>query len=298
MGTLLAILLLQTQAEIESAVRKGLEVVKTAGADELALWTLVRCEVPENNAAVRALLDGMLQGPPASTIPVSLQAMILELLDRHKYRDRIGHCAQLLIDTQCRDGRWGPGHPVDPPDLPALPPLPRLAALDAPKPVLQKIKLKARGQGGEKGDSVLSRWALWGLLAGHHAGLIPPAELVEKAAAAWRTGAHDAADVVSALSICLYLSGRDWKKDKDVLKAVERLGTEKRSEPRALYGLERAMIHFDSATLGGVEWYPRDAKILLAAQKPDGSWGSLEDTCTATLALYKTRYLFQPPRPK
>ena len=291
MGTLLALLLLQADPEIERAVAKGLLVARNGGG-ELALWTLVACDVPENDPALRGLLGGL--KTPESTTSAALQAMILEDLDRLKYRDRIAHCAQLLIDTQCRDGRWDVGRPVQPPDLPAPPlPLPRNKG-EKPR-VRQKIKLTSREAGGETGDAERTRWALWGLLAAHHAGVIPPAEVVEKAAAAWRKGDHDPANLITGLSICLYLTNRDWKKDVDVLKALERLAGENRTEPGPLYVLERAMMHFNSETLGGVPWYPRVTKTLLDAQKPDGSWGGLEETCYATLALYKRRGFFQEP---
>ncbi|HEX7899054.1 MAG TPA: hypothetical protein VF950_14920 [Planctomycetota bacterium] len=290
MGTLLALLLLQDP--VDAAVRKGLEFVKTSGTGELALWTLVACDVPDNDPGLRGLFGGL--GTPESTTSAALQAMILEDLDRLKYRDRIAHCAQLLIDAQCRDGRWDVGRPVKPPDLPAAPlPLPRNKG---EKPLVrQKIKLTSREAGGEKGDAEPTRWALWGLLAGYHAGLVPPAEVVEKAAAAWRQGVHDPADLITGLSICLYLSNRDWKKDPDVLKSLERLAAEKRTAPGELYVLERAMMHFNSETLGGGPWYPRVTKTLLDAQKPDGSWGGLEETCYATLTLYKRRRVFQEP---
>jgi hypothetical protein len=293
MGTLLALLLLQTtQAEIDAAVRKGLEVVQTAGQGELALWTMVLAEVPEASPAFQSLLKEALSTPLATTTSAALQAMILEELERRTYLDRITHAAQQLIDTQCRDGFWDAGRSVELfqvfPRIPPPPPAPRAINPPArPKPaVVWKRPLQRRAEGGEKGDPVHARWALWGLLAAHEAGVTAPEEVVAKAAAAWRNGEHDPADVVSALSICQYLRGRNWKKDPEVLKAVDRLAKEKRTEPRALYGLKLAMLHFGSDTLGGEKWGTRDAKILLAAQKPDGSWGDVEATCYATLALH------------
>jgi hypothetical protein len=287
MSLLVALLLAQpTQAEIESAVRKGLEVVKN-GQGELALWTLVAARVPPGQAR----LEAALKEPPSNTTSAALQAMALDGLDRRKYTVRTAHCAQQLIDTQCRDGLWNDGKGVEAPEIP----LPRiekphpLLLFDEPRnpPVTWTHKLLRRAEGGEKGDLTRTRWALWGLLAGRRSGLIPPAEVVEKAAAAVRSGGGDAAEIVTCLCVCAHLMGKDYRRDPDIRKAVERLAAERRTEPEPLYVLERAMIHSDRDTLGGVAWYPRDAKILLAAQKLDGSWGTLEDTCYATLTLHK-----------
>ncbi len=59
-----------------------------------------------------------------------------------------------------------------------------------------------------------------------------------------------------------------------------------------LYALERAGIFYGTETVGTHEWYPEGARMLLEAQKPDGSWmasatsdHAIWDTCFAILFL-------------
>ena len=58
-----------------------------------------------------------------------------------------------------------------------------------------------------------------------------------------------------------------------------------------LYAVERLGMLYDTGKIGGHLWYPEGAKVLLDAQKPDGSWdASLPktptwDTCFAILFL-------------
>lgn len=291
MGTLLLALLLQ-QREIDAAVKKGVEHLKSSEGP-LVLWALVHSDVPD--AALKGRFDDV---PPSTTSSAAILAMTLEEFDRIKYRARIAHCAQQLLDTQCRDGLWDAGKAVEAPDYPIPPYEPPKkgfgTVFDKPKVRVPKIKMAARTSGGERGDLAQTRWALWGLMAGERAGLIPPAELVEKADAALRKLDGDPAALVSGLCISNYLRSRDSKKDPDVLKAVDRLSAEKRTSPEALYGLRSAMIHFDSETLGGVKWWERDTKLLLESQKPDGSWGDVDATCYAVLTLYYRRWLGIP----
>lgn len=58
-----------------------------------------------------------------------------------------------------------------------------------------------------------------------------------------------------------------------------------------LYAVERAGIFYGTEMLGGHEWYVEGARMLLEAQKPDGSWmtpgadHAIWDTCFAILFL-------------
>jgi hypothetical protein len=295
MGTLLLLLLLLDQKQLDAAVRKAVDHLKSADG-ELALWALVYADVPDR--LLKPRLEAAMRTPTSTTTSAAILALTLEDFDRVKYLARIAHCAQQLIDTQCRDGLWDAGKAVEPPDIQLPPEEPRPKRpieFDAPKPRrLPKQKLLRRAEGGEKGDPELGRWALWGILAGSRAGLIPPPEVVERAERAWRLGRHDAADTISALSICLHFQGKDWKKDVDVLAALDRLSKEKRTRPKALYGVRTAMLHFDSEFLGDVKWWPRDVDILLKSQREDGSWGDVESTSYAVLTLYVDRWIGLP----
>jgi hypothetical protein len=60
-----------------------------------------------------------------------------------------------------------------------------------------------------------------------------------------------------------------------------------------LYALERAGMLYDTALIGNHDWYLDGARVILAAQKPDGSWAESGpatmrptwDTCFAILFL-------------
>ncbi len=56
-----------------------------------------------------------------------------------------------------------------------------------------------------------------------------------------------------------------------------------------LYCVERVGIAAGYKYFGRHNWYKEGAEYLVGAQKPDGSWGNLPDTCFALLFLYKGR---------
>lgn len=298
MGPALAILFLLFQRAPEDlAVRRAVEVLKTADPGEhreLVLWTLIDVGVPESHPRVQELLKDVLLKPIETTVSASLQAMILQRLDPVVYQMRIAHCAQFLIDHQAKDGRWAAGAPVDPPLIPVPPkpgppPPPPMRGFAAPaRPAPPKLELKRRSEGPETGDLVHSRWAAHGLHAARMSGIVVPAEIFEKAEAAWRREEADAADVVACLSIHLFYQQKKFKTDPDVLKALDRLGSPSRpTDPVSLASLKRAMFLFGSDTLAGRSWWPEGAKVLLDAQKPDGGWGGIEETCAAARYLHR-----------
>ena len=285
MGTLLALLLIQDERAADQAVRKGVEVLKTADG-ELAAWALV-----ETGRRAPDL------PPPATTTSAAIQALIYADEDLWKYLPRVALCAQQLLDTQCADGLWDAGKAVEPPQgiqVPERPP--KVPAFDKPRVKLVKQKLELRARGAETGDLRNTRWALWGLLAAERAGLTAPAEVVERASAALRKLDGDPAELVSALCVCDYFLKKDYKKDPDVIQAVKRLAAQDRTSPEALFLQKKAMLHFDCEILGGVYWWEQDRKILLRSQEEDGSWGDVESTAYAVLALHYPRYLICPDR--
>jgi len=295
MGTIVALLLALQEIPVEPIVQKGTLYLTSRVADlrkdpEFSLWILLSLDVQPAGSAVRTLLEDALTRPPETTRSAALLAMALELLDPVRYRSRIAHCAQFLLDNQCDDGRWDAGKPVEPPALLLEPPKkPAPRAFNAP--ALPRVALARRMAGAKTGDSVNSRWAAWGLLACHRSGMDFPVEFLIKAAASWREGEHDPADLVSALPILQsLLQQRNWTKDKDILKAVDRLAIrEAPTDPASLFLLRRAMVQFGSLKLGGRDWWQDGVKVLAAAQAPDGGWGSIEDTCFATWYLHIQR---------
>lgn len=289
------VVLLALQAHpLEPPVEKAVLYVRNQELKEFGLWTLISVGLTDKDPVVQRLLNEMLARPVESTPTVALQAMILRDLDPVRYRNRIAQCAQFFVDTQAADGRWGAGKAVDPIDVPGLPPQaerPRdfgLPPLRPPGiPPRLAVKLEKRGDGPMDGDSVNSRWAAWGLLACREAGFLAPDAVLEKATASWRTGKADAADALTSLCVHLHLQGRDWRKDADVLKEVQRLSEPGRpTDPMSLFLRKRAMVHFGIEILVGREWWNEGAKILAASQRPDGSWDGVDATCAAIQYLH------------
>ena len=116
------------------------------------------------------------------------------------------------------------------------------------------------------------------------------------------------AGAVGALCIYDYMLGKEWKKDKAVLDGLAWLdknwsvtqnvgppetarGTEAGWLYYYLYALERTGMLYDTSFIGNHDWYFDGARVLLQAQKPDGSWDASHfkkptwDTCFAILFL-------------
>ena len=118
------------------------------------------------------------------------------------------------------------------------------------------------------------------------------------------------AGAIGAVCIYDYILGEDFKKDKVVAggmawvaknwSVTENIGPCETGgkEPKEflyyyLYALERAGMLYDTAFIGKYDWYFEGARVLLAAQKPDGSWAESAastmrpawDTCFAILFL-------------
>jgi hypothetical protein len=105
-----------------------------------------------------------------------------------------------------------------------------------------------------------------------------------------------------------YILGKDWRKDKVVqdgmawlaanFSVTENVGPAQTAKGAKngwlyyyLYAIERAGMLYDTATIGSHDWYVEGAKVLLDAQKADGSWDGSHtkqpawDTCFAILFL-------------
>jgi hypothetical protein len=110
-------------------------------------------------------------------------------------------------------------------------------------------------------------------------------------------------------AVCIYdfMLGRDWTRDKVVqdgmawmavnFSVTENVGPSEThgGRPNAwlyytLYALERVGMLYDTAFVGTHDWYLEGAKVILDAQKADGSWNesgdnATWDTCFAILFL-------------
>lgn len=118
------------------------------------------------------------------------------------------------------------------------------------------------------------------------------------------------AGAAGALVIYDFIAGRDWKKDRLVQCAMAWMAknfsvtanmggpSHGGSGPTGwlyyyLYALERLGMLYGTDRIGAADWYAEGAKVLLEAQKPDGSWDvssykkPVWDTCFAVLFLKK-----------
>jgi len=118
------------------------------------------------------------------------------------------------------------------------------------------------------------------------------------------------AGAIGAVCIFDYVLGEDWKKDKIVAggmgwlnknySVTENVGPCETGGKDAkeflyyyLYALERVGMLYDTPLVGAHDWYLDGARVILAAQKPDGSWAESGpatmrptwDTCFAILFL-------------
>ena len=357
---------------VDQAIKKGVQFLRTAespaelegegNSDELILLTLLHAGVAPGDPKVQELLKAVLEAPLSKTYKVALQAMCLEELDRVKYQSRIYHCAQFLVDNQCRNGQWSYGKSTRLGDLPTGTPTesrrdvastPKVREFGAPeervKPTPQlRISVKKQRDGPDRGDNSNSQYAALGLRACHEAGIILPKETLERAMSWWRkcqesvakekeekddkdekkgkkprpavptgpaapeplgwgydektnpgeeTGSMTAG-AVGALVIYNFILGKDWKADPQVARGLAWLGknfTAVRNPGEEdwhyyyLYGIERAGMLTGLERFGTHPWYSTGAKVLLDAQKADGSWKVSEkstwDTCFAILFL-------------
>ena len=111
-----------SQKEIDAAVKRGIEYLKTApstggflkgNCHDLILLTLLHGGMSDKNPVFKKLLDEALAGQLEHTYKVALHAMVLEDLDPGAHQLRIAQCAQFLIDNQASNGQWSYGKPTD-----------------------------------------------------------------------------------------------------------------------------------------------------------------------------------------
>ncbi|MBI3855973.1 MAG: hypothetical protein HY293_09820 [Planctomycetes bacterium] len=116
------------------------------------------------------------------------------------------------------------------------------------------------------------------------------------------------AGAIGAICIFDYMLGKEWKKEKAVLDGLawidknwsvtENVGPAETARGATngwlyyyLYAVERTGMLYDTALIGNHDWYLEGARVLLNAQKADGSWDASHfkhptwDTCFAILFL-------------
>jgi hypothetical protein len=199
-------------ASVDEAVKRGVETLKLGAGKlkgftfkdrrlyyrELLLWTYLNSGVPADDPEVKSLLTEMLEDKLESTFGVSLQAMVLERLDRAKYQKRLAMCAQFLVDNQSAQGMWGYGSPsiyVEDMayDFPAKP-----GTAPAKRIVVEKKR------DGDEGDQINAFFAALGLRACRDAGIFVKKPVLDLAIQ-WNRTSHKRPGVPSAP-----LKGKEW----------------------------------------------------------------------------------------
>src|SRR5262245_10316311 len=209
------------QKRVNQAIARGVEFLRTAGspgnymsknADELILLTLVHAGVPESDPKFKELFDRIMMAPLERTYNVSLQAMVLEEIQRVKYQARIHQCAQFLADNQCKNGQWGYGTPTTYTEGETVPnPVRGVATGVAKKPIRSGTRefnpepqdkprvatfpsVKQKRDGGGAGDNSNPQYAALGIRACSDAGIVFPKEMIELARKYWVDSQHKGAD--------------------------------------------------------------------------------------------------------
>src|SRR4029079_5311839 len=101
------------QIKVDMAIEKGIKYLKDNNAShlasrdhvgrkmsnrELVLFTYVHSDVPETDADFKTLFDDMIKHKLESTYCVSLQAMVLEEVERVKWQKRLAQCGKFLTE--------------------------------------------------------------------------------------------------------------------------------------------------------------------------------------------------------
>jgi hypothetical protein len=289
---------------------KGFDTGKWNSTHELFVLALIHGGVSREDLVFQKAVRELETCPLDYTYRVSILAMALARLDARKYRARLAHCAQWLVDTQLADGDWS--YPHWPPRPVAVAP-PRIEKVEdaGGKPVVP-IKIKRhRTTTTEKpqGDISNTQFAILGLRACLEAEIEIPRETWEDALQYYRRtqnadggwgycygGARPkdsyasmtSAGVSSSL-ICRHsLQAQEPREDESIRKGLAWVGRNFRPDVNVniekrmalpnpwlyfyLYSIERLGKIAGVEKLGESPWYPAGARHLLKAQTPEGSW--------------------------
>ena len=279
---------------------------------ELVVLTLTHAGVGPTDPVLAKGLAAIEKAPLQFTYRVSVLAMALEQINARKYRARLAHCAQWLVDTQLAGGEWGyPGAirgPDSQPQAVGVPePTPGDGAADAPIEIERQIDVALYGEA--KGDFSNTQFAVLGLRACRDAGIVVPRKTWQAAYDYMRKtqrkdggwgyvyfGKQDDASYasltaagVAGAAICLHAMKKSPASNAVVKKAkawldehfdpTRNTGIDRSAilgpsswETYHLYSVERVGSVLGWKELGGQAWYPAGARHLLATQRGDGSW--------------------------
>jgi len=226
------------QKRVDEAIKKGIAFLKTQTPalgkplgdgdrpqrnDELVLWTFVHSGVPEGDPEFQRLFKNMMATDLERTYLVSLQAMILEEMDRVKYQGRIHQCGQFLIDNLAQNGQWSYGEiSFFAKDIPTggdgRPDVASGGGKDKPRPVdrrgkpkvVKKVTVKKEKEGPARGDNSNSQYAALGIRACHDAGVVFPKEPIQLGEKWWRSSQHDGKKGEADGGYGVSASGEGW----------------------------------------------------------------------------------------
>ncbi len=284
----------------------------TLRAQELILYTLVHAGVSEKDETFKKLLEKVLSKKPdeKQTYNLAIEAMALYSLDPKKHFNRIGECAQALVNRQCKNGQWTYGATKKDYETPQSN---SITTPNGPK----EISVKRQGWGPEKGDNSNSQYAALGLRACFETGIKIDQDVLKLAKTCWEkcqnndggwdyyykdnsksTGVGpDSKDksnqsstgsmtvgAMGALASYKHMLKEDYKKDPKIQKAIEWVSkyfsVEKNPQVDSkalsdhhfyyLYGLERSGALVAVEKFGNYDWYSRGAEYLLKNQKSEG----------------------------
>jgi len=291
---------------------------------ELALLALHRSGIPDSEPLKVELLGSVRGRSVDSTYGAALQAMALAEIDPIAHHDRLRLCAQLLVDSQCRNGQWDYAVKLAVPDVPTT------------------GRIRRRSEGPAAGDNSVASYAVLGLHACSRAGVEIDPDVLARARAWWLQcqnadggwGYNDADDRVAkdasrrtyttdtsygsatASGVASLAAIRDLlhdpRSDDAIRRGMEWLGANfsvdrnPRKDPgfvhlHWLITAARAGAILGTDHFGAHDWYAEGADFLLKAQRPSGEWtveqgdfmkaerNDVLDTCLAILFLRRDR---------
>ena len=289
---------------------------------ELILLTLIHAGIRRDHPFLVENMGKMLNRPLNDVYNAGLRGLLLEKVDRKGNQRALAELALFFSDSQCQNGQWTytgksrkiPGQYVpvetkrkddhiDPnatrSDDDGIPP---------GKPI--KLPPPGKPSGVKTGDDSNTQYAILGLFAASRANIEVPKQVWE-ACETWFESKQNAdggwgyqcADVpegggngvvsntssgsmttagLTALIVCKFYLGKDWKSDAKVKKGLDWLGSHLSYTQNPgggamwhyyyLYGLERVGQISGMKEIGGKDWYKGGAEWLIDNQKDDGHW--------------------------
>ncbi len=169
-------------AWLRTRYAEGFETERKHSVPELVLLTLHHAQVDRKDPVFIKALATAESCELTYTYRVATLAMALSRLNPYKYRARLAHCAQWLVDSQLPGGDWGYPGTVEGRSqmtraLKVKPPVTEEEAKGGPKaePIVIERKLPLEKLEGQHGDFSNTQYALLGLRACRDARITIPA---------------------------------------------------------------------------------------------------------------------------